>query len=142
MHIIIYTSEYKGEERTIDQDLINITTAAKRHNVEYGITGLLFYHNGRFLQIIEGPQKSLESLMDILETDTRHRNIERIIDEPIRERGFRDWNMDSFNLSDTEKIDPQELRVIRDVYKRNMTMESGFIDEFYKAMLETHDLAV
>lgn len=135
MHFIIYTSEYIGKEEDINSVLDDIVRTSKNNNPEYGITGLLFYHNKRFIQVLEGERDALEGLMSILEKDNRHRNIQRIIDQQIKKRGFKDWNMDSLNLSEGQNIDPDELIRIRDAYKKHLLVDSKLLVDFYKAML-------
>jgi hypothetical protein len=135
MHLIVYTSEYIGRKEDINPVLDDIVKKSKINNPEHGITGLLFYHNQRFIQVLEGEKDSLEGLMSILEKDNRHKNIQRILDQPIKKRGFRDWNMDSLNLSEDQDIDPDELIRIRDAYKKHLLVDSKFLVEFYKAML-------
>jgi hypothetical protein len=140
VHLIVYTSEYIGDEQNINTVLDAITTSAKVRNPNLKITGLLFYHQPRFLQIIEGPKDSLDQMMQIINRDRRHKNIERLISEAIPERKFNDWNMDSINLSNNESLDLAELVLIRDVYKQNLQVNTDAIADFYKAMLQSHAL--
>ena len=135
MHLIIYTSKYVGKPEDINDVLADIVKRSEINNLEFGITGLLFYHQGRFIQVLEGEQDSLEELMSILEKDDRHENIQRIIDESIKKRAFQEWSMDSLNLSDDVAVDPDELIRIRDAYKRHLHVDSKFMVELYKAML-------
>lgn len=135
MHLIIYTSEYVGRAEDIDDVLADIVKRSKKNNSEYDITGLLFYHNGRFIQVLEGDKDSLEGLMSILEKDDRHENIQRIIDQTIKKRAFKEWSMDSLNLSEDTTVDPDELIRIRDAYKKHLLIDSNLLVEFYKAML-------
>ena len=140
MHLIIYSSEYTGSDEDIDEVLSDIVTSSKTNNLASKITGLLFYHNQRFVQLIEGEQDSLERLMSILEEDTRHTNIQRIVDQDIKKRGFEQWNMDSFNLSADQDIDPEELSNISEAYKKHLLIDSKILVEFYKAMLALNKL--
>ena len=135
MHLIVYTSEYIGRDEDINSALDDLVRKSQINNPEFGITGLLFYHNRRFIQVLEGDRKALEGLMSILEKDNRHKNIQRILDQPIKKRGFQDWNMDSLNLSEDQHIDPDELIRIRDAYKKHLLVDSRFLVELYKAML-------
>lgn len=135
MHLIVYTSEYTGREEEIDLVLDEIVKTSKVNNPEHRITGLLFYHNRRFIQVLEGERNALEELMSIIEQDTRHKDIQRILDQPIKKRGFTDWNMDSCNLSEDRDINPEELIRIRDAYKKNLLVDSKYLVELYKAML-------
>ena len=135
MHLIIYTSQYVGRTEDIDDVLTDIVNRSKINNLEHGITGLLFYHNGRFIQVLEGQKDSLEGLMSILEQDDRHENIQRIIDQTIKKRAFKEWSMGSLNLSEDTLVDPDELIRIRDAYKKHLDVDSKLLVEFYKAML-------
>jgi hypothetical protein len=135
MHLIIYTSKYVGRAEDIDDVLADIVVRSEINNLEFGITGLLFYQNGRFIQVLEGERDSLEGLMSILEQDDRHENIQRIIDQAIKKRAFEEWSMDSLNLSEGATIDPDELIRIRDAYKKHLLVDSKLMVEFYKAML-------
>jgi hypothetical protein len=135
MHFIVYTSEYIGKEEDINPVLDDIVKKSKINNLAHGITGLLFYHNQRFIQVLEGERDALEGLMSILEKDNRHKNIQRILDQQIKKRGFMDWNMDSLNLTEGQDIDPDELIRIRDAYKKHLLVDSKLLVEFYKAML-------
>ena len=140
MHLIVYTSEYVSGDEDVSKDLSEITAKAKQKNPASGITGLLFYHNGRFLQFIEGEKQALDELMSILDGDPRHKNIEIIINQAISKRSLAQWNMDTFNLSESEKIELDELKAIRDAYKRNLVVESEILASFYKTMLKSHML--
>ena len=104
------------------------------------ITGLLFHHNGKFLQIIEGEKTSLEKLMSSIEKDSRHTNIQRIIDEKISSRGYAEWNMDSFNLSDDTNLDIAKLKRIKNAYKEMAYIDSEILIDFYKVMIKKEDI--
>ena len=135
MHFIVYTSEYIGKEEDINLVLDDIVKKSKINNSAHGITGLLFYHKKRFIQVLEGERDALEGMMSILEKDNRHKDIQRILDQQIKKRGFMDWNMDSLNLTEGQDIDPDELIRIRDAYKKHLLVDSKLLVEFYKAML-------
>ena len=138
MHTIIYVSEYVNHD--INQDLSDITNTSKSKNIDLDITGLLFHHNGKFLQIIEGEKTSLEKLMSSIEKDSRHTNIQRIIDEKISSRGYAEWNMDSFNLSDDTNLDIAKLKRIKNAYKEMAYIDSEILIDFYKVMIKKEDI--
>ena len=108
--------DFTIEESEIDTELSSIIKSAKFNNKKAQITGLLFYHNHRFVQLLEGEKAQLEQLMDKLALDKRHKNIERIVDEPLGHRYFDKWHMDSFNINNKEMIDPSALRLFKDMY--------------------------
>ena len=138
MHIIVYISEYTGRDEDIEADLADITQLAQINNVNAKITGLLFYHDRHFLQVIEAKQVTLENLMTVLVNDSRHKDIERIVDETIPTRSFSDWHMASFNLSDDEPLSPEEIKKITKLFKDNVSLASAGGDllvGFYQSML-------
>lgn len=135
MHLIIYTSEYTGKPEDIGDVLADITGRSKDNNSKSDITGMLFYHNGRFIQALEGETEALEELMAVLENDARHENIQRIVDQAIKKRAFDEWSMGSLDLSEDVSIDPDELIRIRDAYKKHLLVDSKLMVELYKAML-------
>lgn len=137
MHLIVYTSEFTRDSSDADAVLSDIVGTAKKRNPSMGVTGLLFYHNRRFVQVIEGEKDSLEELIAILVKDNRHKNIERLVDQAIMKRGFREWNMDSFNLDSTDTISADELTNITNAYKANIQMDSEILVTVYKALLKS-----
>ena len=43
-------------------ELFRILESARRRNLEVGITGMLLYYRGEFVQILEGRQKAIENI--------------------------------------------------------------------------------
>ena len=138
MHLVVYISKYTGARNEIDSVLSDISKHAASSNKRLWITGLLFFHEGYFLQLIEGRKEDLEILMSKLERDPRHCDLHRIVDEAISGRSFEEWRMDSFNLNDFDKLDLDSVKAILDVYKRNYTMDAGDLILFFKLALESH----
>jgi len=136
MHLISYLSEYVGNPGAIDEQLADIVSTAKRRNAELGITGLLFYHAGKFIQVIEGEELHLRQLMALIEADKRHRNLTYLIDVPVERRGFSDWNMDSFNLTRSATLDVNEMQKINAAYRANLIPRSNTLVDVYQQLLE------
>jgi hypothetical protein len=67
--------------------------SAKRNNSLIGITGLMSYSKGYYFQIIEGDDKDVAKLVDVIRKDSRHHDIQTILDIPIKHRHFRKWSM-------------------------------------------------
>ena len=136
MKLIVYMSEYTGNEHDIDKVLESISLKSKTNNLEFDETGVLFYQNGKFVQIIEGEEESLNVLMKHIESDARHRNIKYLVNEDIQKHAFSDWNMDSFNLDDKKNIDGEELEKIYNAYRKVATLSSDTLVLAYKILLE------
>jgi hypothetical protein len=138
VHLLVYTSQYSGTPDTIDADLKDIVSKAQRNNPGSRITGVLFYHGGRFLQFIEGPEDSTRELLSRISRDTRHGEVEILFDEQISERGFEQWAMDTFNLTTQEVLGLELLQMIRDAYRRNFVTYTDKLVGIYKGFVEQH----
>ena len=66
---------------------------ARAYNEQQGITGILCYGNGQFLQCIEGEKSKLLALQQRISADKRHKNVKVLLLQAIDERRFFDWRM-------------------------------------------------
>ncbi|MGN6497028.1 MAG: BLUF domain-containing protein [Tsuneonella sp.] len=78
--------------------------SAQRNNSLRSISGFLLYNGRNFLQLIEGAEADLRSLMSTLSRDLRHSGMSVLIDEPIDERSCPRWSMHRIRLSDTVEL--------------------------------------
>ena len=76
-----------------------ILTQAREHNPASGITGVLCYGGGVFLQAIEGGRSQVSALFGHIQRDVRHQDVELLHYEEIDERRFGGWTMGQVNLS-------------------------------------------
>ena len=136
MHLITYMSDYIGTEDQVKQDLMHITAVAKVENAKRQITGVLFYMAGKFLQVLEGEEAHLRQLMQNIEKDDRHNNVEYLIDTSIEKRGFYDWNMDSFNFENGQKFNIDNMRKLSESFSQNLLPRSDMLVMYYKKLLE------
>lgn len=136
MHLIVYMSEYLGNANSIFSDVGDIITTSKAQNPKHGITGILLYHKGKFVQVIEGEEEELRSLMNNIEKDERHTNLRYLIDENISERGFEQWNMEFFNLSDKLSLNYDEMAEISSLYRKQPLMKSNQLVEMYETLIK------
>lgn len=135
MELIAYTSEYCGAESEISAVLESIRRVAKPRNAERGITGVLFYDHGRFVQVLEGESDALETLMREIERDPRHRNIKYLLKTEIKARELPNWNMDTFNLTDKRVLKEATLVKIRDIYLETLKPKSSTFIAILKDLL-------
>lgn len=76
-----------------DPELLEILEVSRDRNKKNGITGVLLYSEGTFIQFLEGPQKELKEIYSAIVNDMRHKNIIKLVEEPIEQRSFPDWTM-------------------------------------------------
>jgi len=76
-----------------------ILASARQHNMNHGITGILCYGGGVFVQAIEGGRSAVNRLYRQIIEDRRHTDVELLHYEEISERRFGGWTMGQVNLS-------------------------------------------
>ena len=136
LHLITYISDYTGIPAAAVKTAADIVVVSKAANPQHGITGALFFTRGKFLQVIEGPEDALRQLMRNIEADTRHANVEYIIDTPVQRRGFAQWNMDFFNLDDAASFDAAKFRELTAQFESALLPRADLLVIYYKRMLE------
>lgn len=79
--------------------LAELLGEAQHNNARDGLTGALAVHEGRFLQVVEGPSGMVDRLERRLARDPRHRDIVVLGRHPIETRAFADWSMASARIT-------------------------------------------
>lgn len=74
-------------------DLARLLESSRAANVRAGLTGMLLYRGGRFLQVLEGPETAVRDAIDRIGRDPRHRDVRVLVSEPILDRRFAEWTM-------------------------------------------------
>ena len=100
---LIYVSNLVKQD---ESQLASILESAVRHNREDGITGMLLYSGGNFLQVLEGPREQVRSTYERIFRDTRHGNIIELSEDEVPARHFSTWSMGYRQLGqeDVEKF--------------------------------------
>jgi hypothetical protein len=80
-----------------------ILTSSRSHNPAWGITGILCYGNGIYLQALEGGRAQINELYGHIQRDKRHKDVVLLSYEEINERSFGGWTMGLVNLA---KLNP------------------------------------
>ena len=76
-----------------------ILTQSRQYNPTCGITGILCYGGGIFLQAIEGGRMAVSELYGHIQKDVRHKDVVLLHFEEISERRFGGWTMGQVNMS-------------------------------------------
>jgi hypothetical protein len=124
----------RASEWLTRDDLRTIAAVAQRNNREAGLTGLLLYVEGDFLQVIEGPPDAVESLFEAIERDERNQHVTRLSTERILRRAFADWSMGCFEVG-LEQLEGDSFFVLDSDAPRVRPRFSGdfsvFLSQFY-----------
>jgi Sensors of blue-light using FAD len=82
-----------------DAAIDDILTHSRHYNPTLGVTGILCYGGGIFLQAIEGGRDAVCELFGHIQKDARHQNVILLHYEEILERRFGGWTMGRVNLA-------------------------------------------
>jgi blue light- and temperature-responsive anti-repressor len=74
-------------------DLDELVGKARIRNRNLGVTGMLLYENGKFLQTLEGPPEGLSEIWAAIREDKRHSHIEILSEHVVSARLFSDWDL-------------------------------------------------
>jgi len=81
------------------EELVTILRQSKANNPTTGVTGVLCYSGGIFLQVLEGGRSAVNKLYNRIGADPRHTDVELLLYEEIGERRFASWSMGQVNMS-------------------------------------------
>ena len=81
-------------------ELLALLNRARTNNVALGLTGMLLYKDGNFMQVLEGEEAPLRQLYTKIIKDPRHSGLIKLLDQPIETRQFPSWSMAFTNLDD------------------------------------------
>jgi len=103
LHRLIYASRFTGAERDFDQVLRAVIAKSIQNNRLDDVTGFLVAGEGRFLQLLEGPTKAVETVYARIGRDPRHADLALIHSGGADRRLFRDWNMGQHRVSEADR---------------------------------------
>jgi len=116
--------------------LLGLLSECHRNNTARGLTGMLLFGNGTFLQSLEGEREVVEALMQKIARDPRHTGMKILRQDSINERQYVDWSMGFERV--TEKT-LAEIPGLRDLGLRNFNAEYlGKHGEVVDTLLERH----
>lgn len=122
-----------------EAELNDLVARARQRNQSFGVTGMLLYENGRFLQTLEGPPEGLGTVWRSIQQDERHKDIEVLTEHFVEARLFSDWDLLLYRrreqtpprlwdrLRRKHPLGQHIERVVRDAFDAN---EAGLSDLF------------
>ncbi len=88
---LVYVSNRKST--CTEEEIEKILASCKKNNPPLNITGILLYSDTKFIQLVEGEYKVINTLYDKIKTDPRHDQARLIAMGPIQEKAFPSWHM-------------------------------------------------
>jgi len=113
-------------------ELSALLQQCRDNNHKRGITGMLLYQSGIFMQMLEGDKQVVLDLYDDIKKDDRHTGFHTVLAGDIKERNFEDWSMGFFNMDKAG-----EFPKYSDYIKENLALRSFEADsqDAYEFML-------
>ena len=94
---LLYASRLADSESASATE--SILAQSRTHNPASGITGILCYGGGIFLQALEGGRMPVSELYGHIQKDARHKDVVLLHYEEIMERRFGGWTMGQVNVA-------------------------------------------
>jgi hypothetical protein len=76
-----------------DADLDELLRTAQARNHAHGVTGILVYDDGHFMQWLEGPRAAVGRIWDSIRRDPRHDDFTILRQQAVPKRFFTGWDM-------------------------------------------------
>jgi len=78
-----------------DDELYDLLMICRENNAKIGVTGMLLYRDGFFIQALEGERETVEALLEKISQDPRHTKVLVVHRAEINaeERTFGAWSM-------------------------------------------------
>jgi len=92
---VTYRSEAARPPSPSDLEAMLARARARNHSI--GVTGMLLYDGGRFLQTLEGPPAALDQVWSSILRDPRHGGIEILSRHIVPSRLFSGWDMQLYS---------------------------------------------
>ena len=74
-------------------ELLLLLNDCRKRNAQIGVTGMLLYSEGTFMQVLEGPEQTVRALYRSIEADPRHSALIVMAEEKRHGRLFGGWPM-------------------------------------------------
>lgn len=99
IHLIyVSTAPVPASAATLEE----ILAVSSRNNERDGVTGMLLYAGGTFMQVLEGEDEAVDATHQRIERDARHTGVILLERAPISERSFSRWSMGYRRISAAE----------------------------------------
>ncbi len=88
-------------------ELKHLLAVSLENNAKRGVTGMLLYKEGNFMQVLEGDEREVRIVFyEKISADTRHKGIIVLLQGPVAERRFPHWDM---GFRDLDSLGAQDI---------------------------------
>jgi len=87
------------------EQLVRLLRKSRANNARDGITGMLLYKDGNFMQVLEGEEPVVVATFERITRDRRHHNLIVLLRREEPERQFPDYLMGFYDLNSPDVHD-------------------------------------
>ena len=84
------------------EELVQLLAVSRGNNQRDGLSGMLAYRDGNFMQVLEGEEATVLAVYERIERDPRHAGVITLLRGHTPERQFPGWSMAFRDLSAAE----------------------------------------
>ncbi len=133
---LVYTSSAATFDVT-DDELNEILEASRSNNKAAGVTGMLLFAEGSFIQVLEGAPADVDEIYARICADPRHDQLLKLYDHPIPNRNFPEWSM-GYRVAQSGDFPPRMFSLRPDALAKLEHEKVGaeilaLLKSFYKA---------
>jgi hypothetical protein len=104
MFYLIYVSN--ATRALVDHELEAILEKSRKENEHLQVTGLLLYKDVSFMQLLEGAEATVRTLLERIVCDPRHYHVTTLQCGETESRQFPDWTMGFRRLDESAERVP------------------------------------
>ncbi len=105
---LVYVSE--AAQPFSPADLTALLQKSQRNNAARGLTGLLLFAGGHFMQVLEGRADVVSERLAVISADPRHRDVHQLFCEVATDRLFGRWTMGTLSVDAVAQFDRAQVR--------------------------------
>ena len=111
-HLVYISSARPGFGKAQIRTLLN---RSRRKNTMLGITGLMLHHEGKILQVLEGEERTVRALYEVIQADPRHIGCTVLLEETTPARQYPHWPMTFRDLDGADLEEPAMVELPADL---------------------------
>ncbi|MEY2892979.1 MAG: hypothetical protein RJA98_2887 [Pseudomonadota bacterium] len=111
LHALVYVST--ARHRLSLDEIDHLLERARVRNERVGVTGVLLYNDGNFMQYLEGPAAGMAEVYAAIQRDALHSGLIELQRDTPPHREFQEWSM-GFRASSAIQMpdDPRADRIL------------------------------
>jgi hypothetical protein len=98
-----------------NEQLEELLKVSRRNNSSCGVTGLLLYIGGNFIQLLEGDKEVVQTTHLRITNDPRHHGLITLLQGDCEKRDFTEWSM---GFKKVEKAESEKMTGYSDFLSR------------------------